>query len=112
MKLFLDSTNNKKVIIRFDGEEFVNEYASPREQDVLSFLIKTLKLQRVSLKDVTEIGVNPGPGSFTGSRVGVTIANALAFALRLKVNGQTPPVLPVYATPPNITSPKYGISKT
>ncbi len=38
MKLYLDSTDNKKVVIRLDGEEFVNQYDSPREQDVLLFL--------------------------------------------------------------------------
>lgn len=107
MKLYLDATDNKKVIIRLDAEEFVNEYNSPREQDVLGFLNGLLEKKNKSLDDVSEIEVNPGPGSFTGSRVGVAIANALAFALKIKVNGQTPPILPVYAAPPNI-----GIVKT
>ena len=106
MKLYLDSTDNKKVIISLDGEEFVREYTSPREQDVLFFLNTLLEKKSKSLNDVNEIEVNPGPGSFTGSRVGVAIANALAFALKIKVNGKTPPILPVYASPPNITSPK------
>lgn len=103
MKLYLDSTDNKKVIIRLDTEEFVNEYDSPREQDVLFFLNSLLEKKNRSLDDLSEVEVNPGPGSFTGSRVGVAIANALAFALRIKVNGQDPPVLPVYSSPPNIT---------
>src|SRR3990167_1993795 len=103
MKLYFDSTDNKKVIIRLDGEEFVREYTSPREQDVLFFLNGLLENQGKSLDDVSEIEVTPGPGSFTGSRVGVAIANALAFALGIKVNGKTPPILPVYSAPPNIT---------
>lgn len=106
MKLYLDSTDNKKVIICLDAEEFVNEYDSPREQDVLFFLNGLLEKKNKSLDDVSEIEVNPGPGSFTGSRVGVAIANALAFALKIKVNGQTPPILPVYAAPPNIGKTK------
>ena len=109
MKLFLDSTNNKKVTIRLDGEEFANEYASPQEQDVLLFLNSLLEKKGKSLDGVSEIEVNPGPGSFTGSRVGVTIANTLAFALHLKVNGKTPPILPIYAAPPNISAPKTTI---
>ncbi len=108
MKLYLDSTDNKKVVIRLDGEEFVNQYDSPREQDVLGFLMKTLRLQGHTLQDISAINVNPGPGSFTGSRVGVAIANALAFALKIKVNGKTPPILPIYSAPPNITPPKKG----
>lgn len=119
MKLYLDSTNNKKVIIRLSSpvipsvvEESIKEYNTPQDQDVLGFLMKTLKLRAtalsaaergLSLQDVTEIEVNPGPGSFTGSRVGVTIANALALALNIKVNGQNPPVLPIYGSPPNIS---------
>ena len=102
MKLYLDATDNKKVVIRLDAEEFINEYDSPREQDVLFFLNGLLENKNISLDDLSEIEVNPGPGSFTGSRVGVAIANALAFALKIKVNGQEPPILPVYSSPPNI----------
>ena len=32
--------------------------------------------------------VNRGPGSFTGLRVGVAIANALGFLLKIPVNGK------------------------
>ena len=109
MKLYLDSTDNKKVILRLAGEEFVNEYDSPRDQDVLFFLNTLLEKKSKSLNDVSEIEVNPGPGSFTGSRVGVAIANALAFALKIKVNGKTPPILPVYSAPPNINISKKKI---
>ena len=107
MKLYLDSTDNKKVILRLAGEEFVNEYDSPRDQDVLFFLNTLLEKKSKSLNDVSEIEVNPGPGSFTGSRVGVAIANALAYALKIKVNGKTPPILPVYSAPPNISAAKH-----
>lgn len=103
MKLYLDSTNSRQVLIRLDDEEFTTEYATPQEQDILSFLHETLSQKEKSLADLTEIAVNPGPGSFTGTRVGVTIANALALALKIKVNGKAPPVLPVYSAPPNIT---------
>lgn len=103
MKLYLDSTNSRQVLIRFDDEEFTTQYATPQEQDILSFLQETLNQKGKPLDDLTEIEVNPGPGSFTGTRVGVTIANALALALKIKVNGKTTPVLPVYDSPPNIT---------
>ena len=88
--------------VQEDAEEFINEYDSPREQDVLFFLNGLLENKNISLDDLSEIEVNHGPGSFTGSRVGVAIANALAFALKIKVNGQEPPILPVYSSPPNI----------
>ncbi len=102
MKLFLDTTNSRQVVLQLDGEEFIVQYATPQEQNVLMFINETLKKKEKSFDDISQIEVNPGPGSFTGSRVGVAIANALAFALRLKVNGQDPPILPVYSSPPNI----------
>lgn len=111
MKLYIDSTNNKKVILRLGEEEFVNEYDTPQEQDILLFLHQILTEKKKSLDDITEIVVNPGPGSFTGSRVGVTIGNALAFALKIKINGQKPPILPLYSSPAHITPPKKGIDK-
>lgn len=111
MKLYLDSTNSRKVFIRFDDEEFTTEYVTPQEQDILFFLHESLSSKGKTLDDLTEIEVNPGPGSFTGTRVGVTIANALAFALKIKVNGHKPPVLPVYSSPPHITQPKKGVDK-
>ena len=37
---------------------------------------------------VDEIEVDRGPGSYTGIRVGVSVANALGFALNIPVNGK------------------------
>ena len=111
MKLYLDSINNRQVLLRLDNEEFTTEYATPQEQDILGFLCETLNLKGKSLNDLTEIEVNPGPGSFTGTRVGVAIANALVLALKIKINGQKPPVLPIYDSLPHLTSPKKGIDK-
>ena len=106
MNLYLDSTNNTKTIIRLDDQEFLREVSSPRDQDVFGFLTQTLKEQNLSFSDITTITVNPGPGTFTGTRIGVSIANALGFALNLPVNGGHDPVEAVYASPPSITSPK------
>lgn len=37
---------------------------------------------------LTRIEVETGPGSFTGLRVGVAVANALGFSLNIPVNGK------------------------
>ena len=47
---------------------------------------KILKKNKIKSTDLDEVEVNAGPGSFTGTRVGVAIANALGFALKVKVN--------------------------
>jgi|SRR3990167_742794 len=99
MKLYLDSTNNTQVIVRLDDKEFVNHVDSPRNQDVFGFLLSCLENEKLHQEDITEIEVNPGPGSFTGTRIGITIANALGFALGIPVNGQNNPVEPIYFVP-------------
>lgn len=106
MNLHIDATNNLKTLIRLDEKEFVKNNSRPQDQDVLGSIMDALKQSGITLGNLSSITVNPGPGSFTGSRVGVAIANSLAFALDLKVNDQEPPVLPIYSEPPRITTPK------
>lgn len=59
-----------------------------KSQNLLPLIDKILKKHKVSLKDLTEIKVNTGPGSFTGLRVGVSVANTLGWALGIPVNGK------------------------
>lgn len=106
MKLFIDSTDNTQVIVRLGKREFINKVDSPRNQDVFGFILSCLTQENQKQEDITEVEVNPGPGSFTGTRIGVTIANALGFALHIPVNGQTNPIEPIYSAPPSITSKK------
>ncbi len=49
------------------------------------FLQKFLRQYKTTPKDLTKIIVCSGPGSFTGIRVGVALAQALGFALNIPV---------------------------
>jgi len=51
---------------------------TPRIQDVL-------KLAGISVRDLGGVAVSQGPGSFTGLRIGVSAAKALAFAARIPI---------------------------
>lgn len=106
MNLFIDSTDNLQTVIRLDGKEYLKTYTSPRDQDILAHLLEVLKKSHHSIKDVTSVEVNPGPGSFTGCRIGVAIGNALAYALGIKINGQNPPILPIYPAETTWTASK------
>lgn len=106
MKLYFDATDNLKTLVRLEGKELVKTYSSPREQNILGAIDEMLKSESVDWKDLTEIEVKTGPGSFTGSRLGVAIANALGFALSIPVNGQRLPVEAAYSAPPSITKSK------
>ena len=66
-------------------------------QVLLTTIVKILKKNKIKFSDLISIYVNPGPGSFTGTRVGVTIANTLGFILKIPVNEKKGKiVLPIY----------------
>ena len=97
--LLIDTSNNKEIVVglSIDGKEYLtNHVIDTRKAQVVLPLIETLlKIHKLALKDLTEIQVNPGPGSFTGLRVGIAIANTLGFLLNIPVNGKDM-VEPVY----------------
>jgi len=105
MNLHIDTTSNQQTIVKLDSKIYKKTYSSPRSQNLLLLISKSLKQQNKSLKDITKISVNPGPGAFTSLRVGVAVANALSFALNITVNNNLPgiPIIPSYGKPPNIT---------
>ena len=103
--LFIDTTSNKEIIVRLTtgGKEFEEkrEIENNRTQIVLPLIDKLLKEHNLSPKDLNSIEVNAGPGSFTGIRVGVSIANTLSFALQISVNNIT------FKEDGKVVQPKY-----
>ncbi len=105
MNLYLDTSNNLQTVIKLDDQIFIQEYLSPRDQNVMGALLAALRQSDKTINDLTSISIHPGPGSFTGLRVGFALANALSLALNLPLNGHLPGSisLPYYAKPPSIT---------
>ena len=99
MILHIDTKDQKvvKVSLKKDGK-VVKSLRESREygsQVLLPLVIKLLRIPRSSgqatnyeLKTLQGIEVETGPGSFTGLRVGVSVANALGFALGIPINGK------------------------
>lgn len=108
MKLYIDSSNNLKTIIKLNDREYVTEYQSPRDQNVLGAIQDVLEQEKKDFVDISKVEVFTGPGSFTGLRVGISIANALSFSLQIPINDQPPgtTIKPYYGKEPNITTPK------
>jgi tRNA threonylcarbamoyladenosine biosynthesis protein TsaB len=48
-----------------------------------------LETHSIELKDVDGIVCYHGPGSFTGLRIGLTVANALSYSLKIPIVGST-----------------------
>lgn len=90
--LLINTSNNKEISVglRIDNEEYINSQKvdTSKAQAALPMIEKILKDIDLVLQDLDSIEVNTGPGSFTGIRVGLSIANALAFALKIPVNGK------------------------
>ena len=92
MILYINTQDQKhvEVSLKKDGEVMKslkeeNEYGS---QVLLPLIEKILKVNKLEDKDLDGIEVETGPGSFTGLRVGVSVANALGFSLGIPVNGK------------------------
>ncbi|MBI2074351.1 MAG: tRNA (adenosine(37)-N6)-threonylcarbamoyltransferase complex dimerization subunit type 1 TsaB [Candidatus Levybacteria bacterium] len=90
--LYIDTSSNKKIIVKLqiNGKEdkVEQEIGVQKAQVVLPLIDQLLKKHNLKLDDLEKIEVNAGPGSFTGLRVGIAIANAFSFALKIPVNGK------------------------
>lgn len=99
--LCIDTSSNQEVIIGIEKdrnkEEIKKVLESHRDQVVLPLILQILQTHGLHLADLNEIRVHTGPGSFTGLRVGVAVANALGYALNIPVNGLQAPVEPTYS---------------
>lgn len=62
---------------------------APREhtQKILPTVDEVVKEAKLSLSDIDVIAYGQGPGSFTGVRIGISIAQGLAFGLEKKMVG-------------------------
>lgn len=92
MELTIDTSDMKVVRVTLkkkgkvvDQLEEGNQYGS---QVLLPLIQRLLKKRKLKLSELTSVNINPGPGSFTGLRVGVAVAQSLGFALDLPVNGK------------------------
>ncbi|OGD63445.1 tRNA (adenosine(37)-N6)-threonylcarbamoyltransferase complex dimerization subunit type 1 TsaB [Candidatus Beckwithbacteria bacterium RBG_13_42_9] len=88
MELYIDTSSNQQTIIMIEDHKIVEKYDNPREQRLLEIIEKALKQKKAKIEDISSIKVNLGPGSFTGLRVGCTVANTLGWLLKIPINGK------------------------
>lgn len=90
MILLIDTNKREELQIGLsDGDVLQWNEIQTQDQsaDILPKIEEILKKQKKSFKDIKAIVVNQGPGSFTGVRIGVTVANTLAWSLDIPVVG-------------------------
>lgn len=92
MILSINTSDRKQVVVSLKKNDQIvaslseeNEYGS---QALLPMIEKILKQNNLEYQDLKGIEVSTGPGSFTGLRVGVSVANALGFTLGIRVNSK------------------------
>ena len=71
------------VLATVEGDEQL-----PHSQTLFASLTEVLSSAGISLAQIDLLAGNTGPGSFTGLRVGVSVANALGYSLGIPVNGK------------------------
>lgn len=101
MKLYINTSSAEEIVIKLDGQEFRTDAKKDKSQKLLIFIDEKLKELGKSIDNIKEIEVNTGPGSFTGLRVGVSVANAIGWDKEIPVNGQdikkSGPITPRYS---------------
>ena len=126
MTLFINTTEFNKLelalISKTTIKKFEQELAFNENYKTLELLEKFLKKNKVSFEDITKIVACSGPGSYTGIRVGLSLAQAFGFARNIPVHTITKNKIPAdllklgsikksstkifYGAKPNITMAK------
>jgi tRNA threonylcarbamoyladenosine biosynthesis protein TsaB len=87
--LLIDTSSNIeiKVGIEVGGEKYFikRRIGVNKAQAVLPLIDILFKKRNLKISDIGKIRVNVRHGSFTGVRVGLTVANALSFVLKVPV---------------------------
>ena len=89
ISLFLDTSAKKLVVGLVKNEEIISYVEKETLNDHSKYLVpiidEELKKNNLDIKDVNKILVVRGPGSFTGTRIAVTVAKTLSYALNIPV---------------------------
>lgn len=91
MTLNIDTTGDDILISLANGEEVIDtasrSAAGAFSEHLVPMIDEILKENKLLPKDLTDIVVKRGPGSWNGTRVGVVTAKILAFALKIPLKG-------------------------
>ena len=108
-KILIDSSKRReKAVIITKTTNGKEEIIAKKEGDldIVKAIIDILEENNIKKEEVTEIAPNLGPGSFTGLKIGVTIANIFNWALGNKNIEEMDN--PEYGRDPNITLKKFS----
>lgn len=103
-RLYIDTTQRyKKSVILFKGKKELDRREG--DIDIVTEIKNILQNNNLNINQISDIEANPGPGSFTGIKIGITIANVLNWVLKKKKIEDLQ--LPKYGSKPNIHKTKW-----
>ncbi|MDP4105673.1 MAG: tRNA (adenosine(37)-N6)-threonylcarbamoyltransferase complex dimerization subunit type 1 TsaB [Bacillota bacterium] len=89
--LAIDTSNQALGVALYDENKVIGEYITNLKKNhsirIMPAIQMLMKDCERTPKDLTKIVVAKGPGSYTGVRIGVTIAKTLAWSLQLPLVG-------------------------
>lgn len=91
MYLFFDLTEQDTIVVHVCvGDTWTKiDFPYEAEDALLSGITRLLNERDKKLTDISGIGVRVGLGRFTATRVSVTVANTLGYALQIPVTAYT-----------------------
>lgn len=80
--LVFDTTGRDQTAVALVANDKVKKIISPvRAQDLQKLTIELLESNDIALESIETIAVLTGPGSYTGTRIGIVAANTLGWLL-------------------------------
>jgi len=87
--LFLDTASSHRVLALIDNNKIVYYLDENNGTDLSIKMVKIIedafKCVDFTINDIDKIFIGTGPGSFTGTRIGITIAKVLAWSLKIDI---------------------------
>ncbi|KKS19656.1 MAG: hypothetical protein UU77_C0042G0005 [candidate division WWE3 bacterium GW2011_GWC1_41_7] len=106
-KIKIDATDRYRKtveLVNVIGSEEMQLAAVTGDIDIVATIRDILEDKGITIEDIGEFESNPGPGSFTGLKIGSSIANVLNWALGRKSIKEL--TFPDYGREPNISPRK------
>ncbi len=92
MILWINTSDRKKIEVALkDNGEVIKTKSAENDfgsQVLLNLITEILKENNLEFKDLKAVEIEKGPGSYTGLKVGASVANALGFSLNIPVNNK------------------------
>lgn len=88
--LFIDTCHYNLIVGVYKNKEQLVFYRENNDnhlsERLLPLIKKAIDTSNINISDINNIVVANGPGSFTGVRIGVTVAKTLAYALKCSIH--------------------------